>query len=60
MRERRDVEWCADLTCTPLEPSSVELTDKDLSTVSAGKSGGFVNFGQIKGETTDDRHRDWA
>jgi hypothetical protein len=42
-----------------LEESRFELTEADLSKVSAGKFDGFANFGDIKGESTNKDHRDW-
>jgi hypothetical protein len=47
---------------TTLENTEVpctELSDAELSEVSAGKSKGFVQFGDIKGECTDKDHKDW-
>lgn len=35
-----------------------ELTQEELDKVSAGDS--FLNFGDIKGESTDKDHKDWV
>ena len=35
-----------------------ELTQEELGKVSAGAFNGFVNFGDIKGESTDKDHKD--
>jgi hypothetical protein len=37
-----------------------ELTQEELSQGSAGAFNGFVNFGDIKGESTDKDHKDWV
>jgi hypothetical protein len=36
-----------------------ELTPEELGKVSAGAFNAFVNFGDIKGESTDKDHKDW-
>jgi hypothetical protein len=36
-----------------------ELTPEELGKVSAGAFNGFLNFGDIKGESTDKDHKDW-
>ena len=43
-----------------IEMSCIELSDAELSEVSAGKFNGFANFGDIKGESTDKDHKDWV
>ena len=37
-----------------------ELTQEELGQVSAGAFNGFVNFGDIKGESTDKDHKNWV
>ena len=37
-----------------------ELTQEELGKVSAGGFKSFVNFGDIKGESTDKDHKDWV
>ncbi len=37
-----------------------ELTQEELDKVSAGKFDAFSKIGDIKGESTDDHHRDWV
>jgi hypothetical protein len=37
-----------------------ELTQEELGKVSAGAFTGFLNFGDIKGESTDKDHKDWV
>ncbi len=37
-----------------------ELTPEELGEVSGGAFNGFVNFGDIKGESTDKDHKDWV
>ena len=37
-----------------------ELTQEELDNVSAGKPNAFVNFGDIKGESTEKDHKDWV
>ena len=37
-----------------------ELTQEELDKVSAGAVKKFLNFGDIKGETTDMDHKDWV
>jgi Type VI secretion system effector, Hcp len=44
--------------CNDAEFSGVALTDEELSTVSAGKSDGFLHIGDIQGESTDKGHKD--
>jgi len=36
-----------------------ELTEDELDQVSAGKLNRFVQFGDIKGESTEKDHKDW-
>jgi hypothetical protein len=36
------------------------LTDNKLGAASGGAFNGFVNFGDIKGESTDKDHKDWV
>ena len=37
-----------------------ELTQEELDKVSAGAFNTFLNFGDIKGESTDKDHKDWV
>jgi bacteriocin-like protein len=37
---------------------TTELTDEELSKVSGGKA--FANFGDIKGESVTQDHKDWV
>jgi hypothetical protein len=37
-----------------------ELTQEELDKVSAGSFDTFLNFGDIKGESTDKDHKDWV
>ena len=37
-----------------------ELTQEELDKVSAGAVDTFLNFGDIKGESTDKDHKDWV
>jgi hypothetical protein len=37
-----------------------ELTKEELDKVSAGAFDTFLNFGDIKGESTDKDHKDWV
>ena len=41
------------------EEPRFELTEVELSNVSAGKSDSFLTLGDIKGESTDKGHKDW-
>jgi len=41
------------------KPSPQELNDEDLSTATGGAFNTFINFGDIKGESTNDNHKDW-
>jgi hypothetical protein len=36
------------------------LADSELDTVTGGTFNSFVNFGDIKGESTDKDHKDWV
>lgn len=48
-------------TTSNVEVSPIELTDEELSAVSAGKTNNpFANFGDIKCESTDKSHKDWV
>lgn len=38
----------------------IELGETELSQVSAGEFNRFVNFGDIKGESTEKDHKDWV
>jgi len=42
-----------------VEVRSIELTDEDLSRVSAGKLNSFLKLDGIQGESTDKGHKDW-
>jgi len=42
-----------------IEPPHIELTDGELSTVSAAKLNSFLQLGDIKGECCDKGHKDW-
>jgi hypothetical protein len=42
-----------------LQASCVELSEAELSEVAAGKFNSFANFGDIKGESTENGHWDW-
>jgi hypothetical protein len=42
-------------TSNSIELPSIELTDEELSAVSAGK----LDFGGIEGESTNSGHNDW-
>ncbi len=37
-----------------------ELSNESLNKVQGGAFDGFVNFGDIKGESTDKDHKDWV
>jgi len=39
---------------------SEELSAEELQKVTGGAFNGFVNFGDIKGESTDKDHKDWV
>lgn len=43
-----------------VEVPHIELSDEDLSEVSAGKFDSFLQLGDIKGESTDKDHKDWV
>ncbi len=40
--------------------SAHEVSDKELSDVAGGAFNAFINFGDIKGESTDKDHKDWV
>jgi hypothetical protein len=42
-----------------VQVSCAELSEAELSEVAAGQFNGFVNFGDIKGESTEKDHKDW-
>ena len=48
----------------PEESKAAEVTDQDLTGIAGGakplRPSGFVNFGDIKGESTDKDHKDWV
>jgi len=46
-------------TQKPEETKLTELPDGDLEKASGGAFNAFVNFGDIKGESTDKDHKDW-
>ena len=37
-----------------------ELSKDELNKATGGEFNGFVNFGDIKGESTDKDHKDWV
>lgn len=47
----------SDLTKGASPKTSPELTESDLSKV-AGGAGAFLKLGDIKGESSDDKHKD--
>jgi len=46
-------------TKSPEKTKSAELSNEDLERASGGAFNAFVNFGDIKGESTDKDHKDW-
>ena len=42
-----------------VEVCSIELSDEELSEVSAGKYDAFAHIGDIKGESVEHNHKDW-
>jgi hypothetical protein len=38
----------------------VELTNEQVNAVAGGAANAFVNFGDIKGESTEKDHKDWV
>ena len=45
---------------TPEQKKPVELSEEDLERTAGGAFNAFVNFGEIKGESQDDKHKDWV
>lgn len=41
------------------QKQSAELSTTDLSQATGGAANAFVDFGDIKGESQDDKHKDW-
>jgi len=46
------------LTKTTKE-GKIELTEKELTQVTGGAADTFAKLGDIKGESIDDKHKDW-
>jgi len=42
-----------------IEVPTIELSAEDLAIVAAGTAKPFLKLGDIKGESTDDKHKDW-
>jgi len=40
-------------------PTPDELPDRALEHISGGAFSGFINWGDVKGGSTDDKHKDW-
>ena len=44
----------------PEKTKPAELSEKDLERTVGGAFNAFVTFGDIKGESQDDKHKDWV